>query len=433
MIRALIHAVVLCGATALHAGMDVQTIQSPKGITAWLVEEPEIPFVALEIRFRGGTSLDPAGQEGATNLMVGLLEEGAADMDARAFAQRTEELAASFSYDAGRDAVAISARFLSENADEAIDLLRESLINPTFPEDAIDRVRKQVEAAIKSAAKTPNKIARRAFYEAAFAGHPYARPSDGTQESIAALTRADIQAVHQGVLSRDHLYVSAVGDVSAADLGAMLDRLFEGLPEQGFALPKEAAYQLPPGVYVTEFPTPQSVALFGHEGIKRDDPDFFAAYVMNQILGAGGFESRLMDEVREKRGLTYGIYSYLMGLDHAAIYAGSVASANDRIVETIDVVRAEWAKMAENGVTQAELTRAKTYLTGAYPLRFDGNGPIANILVGMQMDGLSPEYIKTRNDRINAVSLADVKRVAARILHPEALHFTVVGQPEGLE
>jgi zinc protease len=181
------------------------------------------------------------------------------------------------------------------------------------------------------------------------------------------------------------------------------------------------------------FDVPQSVAIFGHEGIARDDPDFFPAFVLNEILGGGGFEARLMEEVREKRGLTYGVYSYLVPKDHASLYLGRVSSANDRIAEAIQVIRDEWSKMAEAGVTEEELEVAKTYLTGAYPLRFDGNGPIANILVGMQMDDLPVDYVNTRNAKIEAITLDDIKRVAARVLKPEALHFVVVGQPEGLD
>jgi len=184
---------------------------------------------------------------------------------------------------------------------------------------------------------------------------------------------------------------------------------------------------------VVPFDTPQSVVTFGQEGLERHDPDFFAAYVMNTILGGSGRQSRLMEEVREKRGLTYGVYSYLLPKDYAALYMGRVASANDRVAQAVQVIKDEWVKMAKNGVTAEELEGAKTYLTGAYPLRFDGNGPIANILVAMQMDDLPIDYIATRNDRINAVTLKDIARVAKRLVRPDDLHFVVVGQPEGLE
>ena len=415
------------------AEIDIQEITTPGGFDAWLVEEQGIPFVALELRFKGGASLDREGKRGAVNLMMGLLEEGAGDMDARAFAERTEELAARFSYDAYDDAVSVSAKFLTENRDEAVALLRETLINPRFDEDAIERVRAQVQSSIRSDLKDPNTIVSAAFDAAAFGDHPYGSSPDGTLESIAGLTREDLVAAHEGTMRRDNVYIGAAGDISAEDLSALIDDLLGDLPDTGWAQPGPAEFALQGGINVVPFATPQSVALFGHEGIERDDPDFFAAYVMNVILGGGGFESRLMDEVREKRGLTYGVYSYLVTKDHAALYLGRVASANDRIAEAIAVIRDEWTKLAIEGATQAELDQAKTYLTGAYPLRFDGNGPIADILVGMQMDGLPTEYVVNRNAKVEAVTLDDVKRVAKRLLRPENLHFTVVGEPEGLD
>ena len=213
-----------------------------------------------------------------------------------------------------------------------------------------------------------------------------------------------------------------------------MDDLLGALPATGAPMPKRAEVNIPAGgVTVVDFPIPQSVALFGQGGIAQSDPDFFAALLLNQVIGAGGFESRLMNEVREKRGLTYGVYSYLASRDLAEVYMGSVSSANDRIGEAISVIRDEWAKAAADGVTQEELDSAKTYVTGAYPLRFAGNGPIANILVGMQMLGLPIDYIATRNDKVTSVTLADVKRVAGELLDPEGLHFVVVGQPVGLE
>ncbi|SMC62673.1 M16 family metallopeptidase [Primorskyibacter flagellatus] len=415
------------------AEIDIQEIATPGGFDAWLVEEQDIPFVALELRFKGGASLDRDGKRGATNLMMALLEEGAGEMDARAFTERTEELAARFSYNAYDDAVSVSAKFLTENRDEAVALLRETLVNPRFDDDAIERVRAQVESSIRSDLKDPNSIVSAAFDAAAFGDHPYGSSADGTLDSVAGLTRDDLTAAHKGVIRRDNVFIGAAGDISAEELSTLIDDLLGDLPETGWDMPARADYALEGGINVVPFETPQSVALFGHEGIERDDPDFFAAYVMNVILGGGGFESRLMDEVREKRGLTYGVYSYLVPKDYAALYLGRVASANNRIAEAISVIRDEWAKLAEDGATQEELDQAKTYLTGAYPLRFDGNGPIADILVGMQMDGLPTEYVVNRNAKVEAVTLEDVQRVAKRLLRPEDLHFTVVGQPEGLD
>lgn len=423
----------LLTATPALAEMQIQTVDTPGGFHAWLVQEDSIPFTSLEIRFRGGTSMDAPGKEGAVNLMTGLLEEGAGDMDSAAFTEASESLAATYRFDTGKDSVSVSAQFLTENRDEAVALLRSSLNEPRFDQDAIDRVRGQVLAGIISDAKDPDSIAAATFDSAVFGDHPYARPVEGTEDSVAALTRDDLTAAHAATLTRDRVYIAAAGDISADELSALIDDLLGDLPASDAPLPDDMQVSTDAGVTVVPFDTPQSVAIFGHEGIKRDDPDFFAAYVLNTILGGGGFEARLMTEVREKRGLTYGVYAYLMPMDHAELYIGRVASSNDRIAEAVSVIRDEWVKMAENGVTQEELDQAKTYLTGAFPLRFDGNGPIARILVGMQMDGLTPDYVQTRNAQIEAVTLDDAKRVAARILKPEALHFVVVGQPEGLE
>ncbi len=434
MIRAAFAAVLaLIVAVPAQAAVEIQEVTSPGGIEAWLVEERSIPFAAIEIRFRGGTSLDLPGKEGAANLMMALLEEGAGDLDAQGFAEARESLAASFEFDASQDAVSVSARFLTENRDAAVALLRQALIAPRFDEDAVERVRAQVLSGLRSDATDPGEIASRTFNTLAYGAHPYARPSEGTIESVTALTRDDIVAAHAQTMARDRIYVGAVGDIGAEELGLLLDALLGDLPAEGAPLPGEAEFLLPGGVSVVPFDTPQSVALFGHSGIPRDDPDFFAAFVANEIFGGSGFQSRLMEEVRVKRGLTYGIGAWLVNNDRSDLVLGQVASANDRMAETLEVVRAEWARIAAEGVTQEELDSAKTFLTGAYPLRFDGNGTIARILVGMQMDGLPVDYIESRNDKVNAVTLADIQRVVKRIYRPEDLHVVVVGQPAGVE
>jgi len=430
MVVALAAAVLM--ALPARAAVEIEEVTSPGGIRAWLVEEPSIPFVALELRFRGGASLDAEGKRGAINLMTALLEEGADDMDAQAFAAARDAMAASFSFDVGDDSLSVSARFLTETRDEAVELLRAALVAPRFDADAIERVRAQVISNIRSSAKDPNRIAGRSFDSLAFGTHPYGTSRNGTEDSVAALTRDDLIAAHGRVLARDRVYVSAVGDIDAETLGAVIDRLLADLPQVGAPMPPEVAVALEPGVTVVDYESPQSVVVFGHAGIDRHDPDFFPAYVLNHILGGGGFGSRLMEELREKRGLTYGVASYLVPMDLAATYQGSFASANDKVAEAVALVRDEWAKLAAEGVTAEELEAAKTYLTGAYPLRFDGNAPIARILVGMQMDDLPTSYVETRNAKVEAVTLEDVARVAARILRPEALHFVAVGRPEGL-
>ncbi|PRY24322.1 zinc protease [Aliiruegeria haliotis] len=416
-----------------RAEIDIKEVTSPGGIDAWLVEEHSIPFVALELRFKGGTSLDAEGKRGSINLMTALLEEGAADMDSQAFSIALEGLAAEFRFRAWDDMVAISAKVLTENRDDAMELLRKALVEPRFDEAAVERVRAQVIASIESDAKDPNAISAQTFNTMAYGDHPYGSALDGTIESVSALTRDDLVAAKDRILARDRVYVGAVGDITAEELGNLLDSLLGVLPDEGAPMPQHVDIAVDGGVTVVDYPTPQSVVTFGQRGLTRHDPDFFPAFVMTHILGGGGFSSRLMEEVREKRGLTYGIGVYLYPMFYGEALMGSVSTVNTRVGETIEVVQAEWERLATEGVTEEELERAKTFLTGAYPLRFDGNGPIANILVGMQMQDLTPEYIITRNDKVNAVTVEDIRRVAAELIDPDQLHFVVVGQPEGLD
>ena len=419
--------------TPARAAIDITPVTSPGGFDAWMVEDPSIPFIALELRFAGGASLDAPGKRGSINLMTALLDEGAGDLDAQEFSIAAETLAARFQFDVGPDALSVSAQFLTEDADEALALLRSALIEPRFDEDAIERVRAQVLSNIASDALDPQTIASATYNALAFPDHPYGTRYEGTAESVTALTRDDLVDAKARVVARDRVYASAVGDVDAERLGGMLDTLLSDLPESGAPLPGPADSALEGGLTVVDFETPQSVIAFGHEGIGMDDPRFFPAFVMTQVLGGSGLNSRLMEEVRRKRGLAYGAYAGMWTQSYANQLRGSTSTVNDRVGETVAVLRSEWERLAADGITEEELARAKTYLTGAYPLRFDSNERIANILVGMQLDGMPIDYVNTRNDRVEAVTLDEVRQAAAELVRPQDLHIVVVGQPEGLD
>lgn len=415
------------------AQVEVAEVTSPGGIPVWLVEDSTLPFVAVEILFPGGASLDPEGAEGATPLMAGMLGLGAGDLDEQGFAAEVEAVAARLSFDAGGDAVTVSARFLTEFTDETVELLRLALNEPRFDEGAFERSRARAVSSVRSGQRNPNTLAFQELGRQAWGDHPYARPVDGTEESLAALTREALAAAHSRALVRDRVYVAAVGDIGPEELGALIDALLGDLPLAEAPLPGPAEVQLSGGVTVVPFDGPQSVIAFAQPGIDRDDPDFFAAFLMNEVLGGGRFGTRLMREVRERRGLTYGIGSYLASAQFGDSLQGRVSTSNSQVGEVIEAVRGEWARMAAEGISETELEAVQTFLTGAYPLRFDGNASIARILVGMQMQGLERDYIRTRNDKVRAVTLQDVRDAAARLLDPQALHFVVVGRPEGLE
>ena len=237
--------------------------------------------------------------------------------------------------------------------------------------------------------------------------------------------------VHKTALTRDKIMVGVVGDITPDELAKLLDTVFGALPESSAEDVPQTSIQTDGGVEIIDFPSPQSVAIFGQAGIMRDDPDYITAYVMNHILGTG-FTSRLNQEIREKRGLTYGVASFLTPYDRAALYMGSISSSNENIAEAIGLIREEWTKLADRGVTAEELDAAQKYLTGSYPLRFDSNGAIASILAGLQFADLPADYIHTRNDSVNAVTVEDINRVAAHLVQPDKLQFVIVGQPEGI-
>ena len=422
----------ICLALPLRAAVAIQEVTSPGGIKAWLVENHDIPFTALNIRFKGGTSLDASGKRGAVNLMTALIEEGAGDLDSQAFAAARDGMAAEFGFSSDSDGVSVSARFLTETSAQATDLLHLALTQPRFDAEAIERVRGQVLQNIASSAKDPGTIASDLLSQAAFGDHPYGSSGDGTADSVQVLTRDDLLAAYHGALARDRIYVAAAGDISATDLGLMLDKLLGDLPATGAPQPADVALTAKGDVTQQSFPGPQSTISFYQSGIQFEDPDYFAATILNEILGGNGFSSRLMNEVREKRGLTYGIDTSLAAYEHAELLAGSVATSNEKATETMQVIRDVWADVAKNGVTQKEVDDTKTYLTGAYPLRFDGNKRIASILVGMQMLGLPVTYPAERNAKVDAVTLEDVNRVAAELLTPDKLTFVVVGDAVGV-
>ena len=432
MMRFVLGVAALLLALPAVAEIRIQEVTSPGGIKAWLVEEHGIPFTALEIRFLGGTSLDRPGKRGEVNLMTALIEEGAGELDSQGFAAARDGLAAELHFRSDIDGVGVSAQFLSETRDQVVDLLHLALTKPRFDADAVERVRGQVLAGLASDAKDPDAIAGAILRKRAYGTHPYGTVGDGTADSVAGLTRDDMVAAFAGALARDRIYVAAAGDITAAELGLVLDRLLGDLPALGAKQPGRVELAAKGGVALQTFPGPQSVISFYQGGIAFDDPDYFAAQILNEILGGNGFSSRLMDEVREKRGLTYGVATGLAAYEHAEIMSGNLAVANENAAQVLQVIRDVWTDLAQNGVTQAELDDTKTYMTGAYPLRFDGNGTIASILVGMQVLGLPSDYPAKRNARVEAVTLADVSRVAASLLTPDKLFFVVVGQPLGV-
>lgn len=432
-------AILLLSFGQLHARtIDIQQVVSPGGLTAWLVRDSSVPIISMSFAFKGGSALDPADKAGVTRLMTGLLDEGAGPYSAAQFHGKLDDLAVRFSVDAGLDNIAGSLRTLSQHREAAFDLLHFALTNPHFDADAVERVRAQMQSIIREEDSNPSTIASRTLTRTMFAGHPYAQSRNGTAQTMAAITARDVRDMHRKLFVRDRLIIAVVGDIDAPELAQLLDRAFGGLPNGNASidLPPWPSPTLPapPGkVIVIDRDIPQSVASFAEPGLKRNDPDWFAAFVMNYILGGGSFSSRLLAEVREKRGLAYSLGTGLSPYRHGGLIYGSVGTANAKVAQSIELIRAEWARLAEKGVTEQELEDAKTYLTGSFALGLDSTSSVASLLMSMQLDNLGIDYLQRRDALIRNVTVADVQRVATRLLDPSKLVFVVVGKPVGVQ
>ena len=410
--------------------MNIQEVTSPGGIKAWLVESHVYPLIAIRFAFFGGASQDAPEKDGQAYFVTSMMDEGAGDLDATAFQERVQSLAMRMDFDASRDVMLGSIQTLSKNKDEVFDLARLAMAEPRFEESALARVKAQILAGLKYDENDPSTVASLAWHRLAFKDHPYGRPVKGTEKSVAAMMTDDLHDYVRGVFARDKLVVSVVGDITPEELGPALDTLFGDLPEKSDLREiVEAKPPLGPAREVIKMDVPQSVAQFGFRGIPRDDDDFIPAYILNYIIGGGGFSSRLMEEVREKRGLAYSVHSNLYPYRHGAVFVGNVATKNEAVGQSLQVIKSELEAISEEGLTEDQLNAAKAYLTGAYALRFESSSGIASQLLWIQIEDLGIDYIAKRNALIEAVTLEDVKRIAKRLLAPDQLITTIVGRP----
>ncbi len=399
--------------------IEIQEVVSPKGIKAWLVEDNSVPLVSMRFSFKGGTSQDPGGKEGLANLMTGLFDEGAGDLDSDSFQERIDNLGGEMSFTASPDSVSGSIRMLAENRDAVSDLLALAVNKPRFDQDAVDRIRQQVVASLEASQRNPSTIASRKFSEVLYGNHPYGRPDEGTVKSLQSISREDLATFHRKNFARDRLTVGVVGSINAKDLGEMLDKVFGDLPANAELVPVPDAKLALGTTTSLSFDMPQTSISFVYPAIPRKDPEFFAAYLMNHILG-GGFTSRLYAEVREKRGLAYSVSSSMALRDHVSALTISTATRPEKAQESLKIIREQVAAMANDGPTEAELQAAKSYLKGSYAVNnLDSSVSIADTLVGLQEAGLDREYIDKRAELIDAVTLDQVKAIAKKLLEAE--------------
>lgn len=411
--------------------VKVQQIATPGGLAAWLVEDYAVPLVSLDFAFKGGAAQDGPDKAGLATMLASLLDEGAGELDSDAFHEALDEKAIEISFHADRDHIGGRMRTLARNLDAAADLLALSLAKPRFDEDAVARVHEQLAASLRHEANDPSAMSGRAWRAGAFPGHPYGRPPAGTLESLNAIARAEIALQAHRLITRGALHIGIVGAIDAARAGEILERIFGALPADGKLDAIQTAQFTGLGrVEILDLDVPQSTIRFGRPALSRHDGDYIASQLAAQILGGGpGMTSRLFREVRDKRGLAYSVSANVANLDAADYLQGSTTTKNERAYESLDVIVEQIRDIAQNGPSAAELDKAKKYMIGSYPLRFDTSSKIAGQLVQMQLDGYSPQWLIERNQKIAAVSEADARRAAGRLLGDGSLNVVMVGRP----
>lgn len=415
--------------------LDIMEVKSPGGITAWLVEDHSLPIISLKYSFLdAGTANDPADKQGQTQLLSNTMDEGAGELDSQSFQKELNDNSITLHFISGRDAFGGNLKTLTRTKDRAFELLKLALTQPRFDPEPVERMKQANLTRIRSSLSDAEWKAARLTNDIAYEGHPYALNSGGTLSTLPQITPDDLRSIVKTRLGKDRLHIAVAGDIGPEELTAMLDDVFGGLPNTSTVKEvSESTVQNAGKVALYEEDIPQSIVTLKMPAFGQNDPDFFALQVMNYIFGAGGFGSRLMDEIREKRGLTYGIYSGISDTRKIDSLGISSSTKNESVGELLSLVQSEMDKMKAEGVTDKELQDAKAYLTGSMPLSLTSTDKIAGMLLSLQTNDLPIDYLDSYAKKINAISTKDIKQVAERVLNPEKMSIILVGKPENVE
>lgn len=406
---------------------ETQKFVTPGGISVWLVEDHGIPIVSMRFAIRGGSVGDPAGKEGAGNLLANLMEEGAGSLDTEAFKDKLEALGSRLSFSISRVAFTGSITTLKRNLDETAELMRLALQDPNLNADDFDKSKREELASIAINSRNSTRVAVRAFDEIAFVGHPYAKPPKGTEASLSTLSVEDVRARHEKLITKTGLHVVIVGAVDAETATQIVDRTFSGLP---VLAEKPEVEPAPFKTFEKTLPAlpgeRQEIALFALPMPGFDDQDFYPATALNHILGSGNFDARLTEEIRVKRGLTYAISSQLVTDRVSSMALGLVSTEAGKMDEAIAVIKSVLSQMQAEGPTASELENAKNGLNGAYLLDLDTSSRLGAHMIGLWLDRLDPDYVALRREGLNAVTLDNAKRVAKSLYDIDKLSLLIM-------
>lgn len=406
--------------------VTIDTVVSKENISAYFVESNTLPMVSMQVSFRAGSAFDPAEKQGVSAMVGALIGQGTTKLTSEELQQKFQNIGAKFGASSGDLNVKVTLKTLSEHKEEAFELMKKALLHPRFDEEDFNRIKKAVVSNLKQHAEKPSFVLSENFNRIYYGKHPYGNSM--TIESVEKLTLDDIRAFYAKHFNQANMVVSVVGDLSQPELVDVLDNMLADLPKGHVRNKIKQIPVVPTAQFVRiPHPSPQTHIMMAHKGISRHDPDYFAAYTMNYILGGGGFNSRLMEEVREKRGLAYSVYSYFEPMPIFGRFVAAVQTKNKSAGLAMDIMRQEFHKMKKGEITRKDVENAKRYLVGSFPLRIDSNAKILGYLTVMQMENLPVDYIDTWASKVNALTYEDIVRVAKRLLNPEEMVVVTVG------
>lgn len=414
---------------AVNANAVDVKIVSANGVQAWLIEDHILPIISIDMAFKNaGSAHDPDGKEGTSYQIASMLNEGAGEYSSQEYQKLLEENAINFVPSADKDNFYISVKTLSENLNTAIDLTNLAITKPKFNDNDYSRIKSETLTVLSKEDESEGAVAQKTFEKIMFGTHAYSKHKVGSISSVEKITPADLHEYVQNNFGKDNMLISIVGDVDEAGAKTILEKLTQNMPEKSknADLPLFGTYA-PGGVTDVKMDNPQTYVMFGEQGLARGDKDYYAAYILNHILGGEGFSARLMTEVREKNGLAYSVGTDLENSDKADLYLGVVSSKNQTVDQAINIIKQEFKKISDNGITAAELKDAKDFITGSFGLNLDKNENLAAFLISMQIYHLGPDYLNKRNDYFKSVKVDQVNAVAKRLVRPESLVFIKVG------
>lgn len=403
------------------------------GMVLLVKENHALPVVMVNMIIKAGSIMEPPEKAGLAHLTAGLMTKGAAGMSATEVSEAIEFVGGSLSVGGGVDYATAGLSVLKKDEDTGFDLLGKVLMQPAFDQEEIERLKKTVKAGIIRGEQDPGTVAAKAFAKAVYGEkHPYGRPAVGTVESVDAITRDDIVAFYDRFYAPNNSIIAVVGDITADEAKALIAKHFAGWEQKPAVEPEFPPTPSPSGIekVTVNREITQANVLMGHLGVKREDPDYYALYVMNYVLGGGGFASRILDRIRDDMGLAYSAYSYFDAEKYSGDYTVGLETKNESAKTAIDETLKIIERMRQEGVTDAELKDAKDYITGSFPRRTDTNSKIAGLLTQVEYFGLGLDYFDVYQREIEKVTKDDVLRVARKYLHPDNIYVIVVANLE---